>query len=76
MAQNMGADLLGGYLGSVGTASTGYLPTSFTSPAGRVGSSVGTLTRVVIHIAAFWIVSIAVLIALHKIGFRFSITIG
>ena len=71
--QNMGSDLLGGYLGSVGTASTGYLPQSYTYD---MGGGVSALTRVVIHIAAFWIISIAVLILLHKAGFRFSITIG
>lgn len=74
--QNMGADLLGGYLGSVGTASTGYLPDSGAMPGGGFGGGVSALTRVVVHIAAFWIVSIAVLILLHKAGFRFSVTIG
>lgn len=71
--QNFGADLLGGYVGSVGTASTGYLPSA---PSASGVSGVSALTRVVIHIAAFWVISIAVLILLHKIGFRFSITIG
>ena len=72
--QNIGADLLGGYLGSVGTASTGYLAPA--DQGGGAGSGLSALTRVVIHIAAFWIISIAVLILLYKVGFRYSITIG
>ena len=72
--QNLGADLLGGYVGSVGTASTGYLPPSAIGGDG-IGSGISALTRVTIHIAAFWIVSIGVLLALHKFGFRFSITV-
>lgn len=71
--QNMGADLLGGYIGSVGTASTGFLPQPVAS---GTGNGVSALTRVVLHIAAFWLISIGVLILLHKFGFRFSITIG
>lgn len=75
---NFGADILGGYLGSVGTASTGYY-----APAADGGivangplGGISQLTKVVLHVAAFWIVSIAILILLHKFGFRFSLTVG
>lgn len=73
--QNLGADLLGGYIGSVGTASTGYLPPSAVDGGGGFGGGISALTKVVIHIAAFWIISIGVLILLHKTGFRFSISV-
>lgn len=73
---NYGADIIGGYIGSVGTASTGLLNTATNGSAMDVGGSVSALTKVAIHIAGFWIISIGVLILLHKAGFRFSITIG
>lgn len=74
---NFGADLLGGYIGSTGTASTWYAPGATSGPpsSGAFGG-VSALSKVVIHIAAFWIISIGVLILLHRAGFRFSLTVG
>lgn len=82
MSHNLGGDILGGYIGSVGTMSTSYIGApgqaepSMGNPFGNVGANISALTRVILHIAAFWILSIAVLIGLHKAGFRYSITVG
>lgn len=83
MAHNLGGDLLGGYVGSVGTMSTSYVGVpqggsnmSTSNPFGGFASGMSALTRIVLHIAVFWILSIAVLIGLHKAGFRYSITVG
>lgn len=75
---NMGADILGGYIGSVGTGSTflAYGSDPSGDSSGPFGGGVTQLTKVVLHIAAFWIISIAVLILLHRAGFRFSLTVG
>ena len=71
----MGADMLGGYIGSVGTASTSYLGGASQQAAGGRGG-LSALSSTVLHIAIFWVVSIAILILLHRAGFRFSLTIG
>lgn len=77
MPHNMGADVFGGYIGSVGTASTGMLSGAAIGDAGGGGGGgLSTLTRTVLHIAAFWVISIGVLILLHRAGFRFSLTVG
>ena len=78
MAQNFGADVLGGYIGSVGTASTGFLAGADQGgdTSGVFGGGLSALTKTTLHIAAFWVISIGVLILLHRAGFRFSLTVG
>jgi hypothetical protein len=80
---NFGADVIGGYVGSVGTGST-FMVTP-TSPAGGVNTGGGVfgafggvsgLTQIIIHLAVFWILSIFVLLGLYKLGFRFSVVVG
>lgn len=76
MADNLGAGLLGGYIGSVGTASTSYLAGGGPAQGGAGPGGLSALTKTVLHIAVFWVISIAILILLHKTGFRFSLTVG
>ena len=79
MPQNMGADFLGGYIGSVGTASTSYLggqTVQAANQSGPFGPGLSDITRTVLHIAAFWVISIGILYLLYRAGFRFSVTVG
>ena len=76
MAHNAASDLIGGYIGSVGTASTGFLSGTDPGAMDNRAGGMSVLTRTVLHIAVFWVISIAVLLLLHKAGFRFSLTVG